>query len=222
MKKFISLLLILVLSLSITAPGISYAATIKLNKSKLQLTINETFNLKLNNTTKKATWSSSNKSIVKVSMDGKIKAINVGQATITAKLGSKKYTCKVTVKYDVDNMIVETYNWVVGIWNDSFCDIYHYLEDGYDSYGQKLDIGKSISNADKYMSQIDIYDDFIDYLRKDDYYSDLTNLWDKTKVEVNYLYGRIKDETPTACDENYDFNYHNFQDYMYEFMDIAY
>lgn len=43
------------------------------------------------------TWSSSNKKIAKVSRNGDVVALKKGTATITAKLGKKKYRCKVKV-----------------------------------------------------------------------------------------------------------------------------
>jgi hypothetical protein len=54
--------------------------------------------LKLKNNTKKIKWSTSNKKVATVTSKGKVKAKKAGKATITAKVGSKKYTCKVTVK----------------------------------------------------------------------------------------------------------------------------
>ncbi len=50
------------------------------------------------NSNEKITWSSSNKKVVTVDKNGKIKGIKTGTATITAKTASgKKATCKVTV-----------------------------------------------------------------------------------------------------------------------------
>lgn len=75
----------------------SYAATVKLNKTNIVLLKGKTCQLKLYNTSRKVTWSSSNRSIATVSKSGKVTAKNKGKATITAKAGTKKYTCKVIV-----------------------------------------------------------------------------------------------------------------------------
>lgn len=75
----------------------SYAATVKLNKTNIVLLKGKTCQLKLYNTSRKVTWSSSNRSVATVSKSGKVTAKNKGKATITAKAGSKKYTCKVIV-----------------------------------------------------------------------------------------------------------------------------
>ncbi len=98
MKKFLSLLSMLVLCLSLAAPGISYAATIKLNKTSLTLYEGNTYTLKLTGTTKTVKWSTSNKTVATVTSKGKITAVKAGKATITASVSTKKYTCKLTVK----------------------------------------------------------------------------------------------------------------------------
>lgn len=73
-------------------------AAVKLSKTKLTLYVKKSVTLKVKGTKKKATWSSSNKKIAKVSKKGKITAVKKGKATIFAKIGKKKYKCVVTVK----------------------------------------------------------------------------------------------------------------------------
>ncbi len=70
----------------------------KLNKTKLTLAVGKTAKLKVKNTKKKVKWSSSKKKIASVSKKGKVKGKKAGKTTITAKVGSKKLKCKVTVK----------------------------------------------------------------------------------------------------------------------------
>ncbi|MDY2790874.1 MAG: Ig-like domain-containing protein [Lachnospiraceae bacterium] len=78
---------------------------IKLNKTKLSMVLNSSYQLKATvlrktATNRKVTWSSSNKKVVSVSSTGKCKALRVGKAkiTVTAKDGSKvKATCVITV-----------------------------------------------------------------------------------------------------------------------------
>lgn len=48
-------------------------------------------------TTQKVKWSTSNKKVATVNSKGKITAKNVGKASITAKVGKKKYICKINV-----------------------------------------------------------------------------------------------------------------------------
>lgn len=71
---------------------------VKLSKSKLTLYVGSAKTLKLKGTKKAPKWSSSKKSVASVTKKGKVKAKKQGSAVITAKLGKKKYKCKVTVK----------------------------------------------------------------------------------------------------------------------------
>lgn len=71
---------------------------IKLSKTSATLTEGKYLQLKITGTSKKITWTSSNKSVATVSSKGKVTAKGKGTATITAKIGSKRYTCKLTVK----------------------------------------------------------------------------------------------------------------------------
>ena len=73
-------------------------AKVKLNKTRLTLRVGKTYKLKLKNNKKKIKWSSSKKKVATVSKKGKVKAKKAGTARITAKVGKKKYVCKVTVK----------------------------------------------------------------------------------------------------------------------------
>lgn len=68
-----------------------------LNYTKKSLKKGQTFNLKLMGNSKKVKWSTSKKSVAKVTSKGKVKAVGAGKATITAKVGSKKYKCAITV-----------------------------------------------------------------------------------------------------------------------------
>ena len=73
-------------------------AKVKLNKKKLVLTVGKKAKLKVKGTKKKVKWSSSKKKIATVTKKGVVKAKKKGSAKIVAKIGKKKYTCKVVVK----------------------------------------------------------------------------------------------------------------------------
>ena len=70
----------------------------KLNKTSLSLYTGQSYQLKFSGTTRKATWSSSNKFIAAVSKSGKISAKKPGTIYITAKINGVSYKCKLTVK----------------------------------------------------------------------------------------------------------------------------
>ena len=78
-------------------------SSISLDSSSLDLTIGDTYRLKAtvspsNATNKTVTWTSSNGTVASVDNDGNVKALKVGNATITAKSGSVSATCNITVK----------------------------------------------------------------------------------------------------------------------------
>ena len=78
------------------------AESITIDKTELSLTIGETEKLTAtvlpeDVTDKTVTWSTSDASIATVDAEGNVKAIAVGEATITATCGDKSATCKVTV-----------------------------------------------------------------------------------------------------------------------------
>ncbi len=68
-----------------------------ISKSKVTVKAGKTATLKVLGTKDKVKWSSGNKKVATVK-DGKITAVMKGTAVITAKVGSTKLTCTVTVK----------------------------------------------------------------------------------------------------------------------------
>ena len=98
MKKTLFLVMAVLIAVSFL-PKNTEAATVRLDQKKFTLTEGERFTLTLKGTGKKATCTSSNKSIATVTKKGcNVVAKKAGKVTITAKVGSKKVKCKVTVK----------------------------------------------------------------------------------------------------------------------------
>ena len=105
-KKLASLMLF-VLTLSLVSPVVlpiemnativEAATKIKINKTKLTLYVDKTSTVKISGTEKSVKWSSSKKAVAIVSANGKVTAKKKGITTITAIVGDKKYTCKITV-----------------------------------------------------------------------------------------------------------------------------
>lgn len=80
-------------------PGVEITAeAAKINKKSATLIKGKTLQLKVSGANGKITWSSSRKSVATVNSKGKVTAKKKGTATITAKIGKKKYTCKVRVE----------------------------------------------------------------------------------------------------------------------------
>ena len=105
-KKLICKLLVALLILNLFPSNSAIAASkIKLNKSKITIKVGQSKKIKIvgaNKTHKKTRWKTSNKKIAKMSAvkndSVKITAVREGKAQITAQIGNKKYSCKITVK----------------------------------------------------------------------------------------------------------------------------
>lgn len=96
-KRKITLLTITVMLMCVLL-AMPVSAAPKISKKKATMTVGQTLQLKVKGTKKKVKWSSNKKSVATVSAKGKVKAKKAGKATITAKVGKKKYSCEVTVK----------------------------------------------------------------------------------------------------------------------------
>lgn len=88
-----------------------------LSEKSKKLTIGKSFILTLKNTKSSVKWSTSDKKVAAIKKISKYKykvtAKKYGTATITAKVGNKKYTCKVTVPKKVSQLKIkekEIYN----------------------------------------------------------------------------------------------------------------
>ena len=73
-------------------------AVVKISATKKTMYKGYTYKLKVTGTNKKIKWSSSDKSKATVNSKGKVYVKKNGKVTITAKVGGKKYNCKVTIK----------------------------------------------------------------------------------------------------------------------------
>lgn len=76
----------------------SKASAVRLKDTSATVYYKDTVTLKVLNTEKTVTWSSSNTKIAKVSSKGVVTGVSLGSCTITAKVGSKTLKCKITVK----------------------------------------------------------------------------------------------------------------------------
>ena len=104
------------LATAASAMNADAAGKTKLSKKKITVKVGKTKKLKVKNLKgKKVKWKTSNKKVVKIKKTGKktvvkLKGKKAGTAMITAKIGNKKYKCKVTVKAAKDNTSNNTNN----------------------------------------------------------------------------------------------------------------
>ncbi len=96
MRRFLYGVLVILLCV-VGLSGQPAQAKTRLNKTKLTISVGQKVTLKVKGSRKKVKWSSSNKKVATVNQKGKVRAKKAGKATITAKIGKKKYRCKITV-----------------------------------------------------------------------------------------------------------------------------
>lgn len=113
-QKMLVLLLIFAMALSLL-PQSALAAKkkVKLNKKTVTVNVGKTVKIKLQNNKKKVKWTvTSGKKNVALSKKKKtgvtIKGMKAGKAKVQAKVGKKKYVCKVTVKNKTNKSSVAT------------------------------------------------------------------------------------------------------------------
>ena len=103
MKRILTVVLTLALLITMmpsNLTGVNAKTTTRLSSKKIVLQVGKTKKLKVKNKPAgvKVVWKSSKKKVATVSKKGKVKAKKPGKTTITAKVGKKKYKCKVIVK----------------------------------------------------------------------------------------------------------------------------
>lgn len=137
------------------------------------------------------------------------------------KAESSSVSASATEKTDI--RLNDVTSWATGkIWNDGFCDIYHYVESGTNSVGEQMDIDFTVSNLKIAMEKKDEYNAFIHTL--DDSVPEqaqLINAWDKMMEQTDILYTKAITDTPRPSDETYEFNTDLFKQYFDTFYEVA-
>ncbi|MFA9376207.1 MAG: Ig-like domain-containing protein [Lachnotalea sp.] len=213
--KTIMALLVITLCMSIIIPDIvpstnaistvNAATKITLNSTKLTMVKKDSYSLKITGTKRKANWTSINKSVVTVSKNGKVKARGNGKATIIAKVGKKKFKCEVevTTKKKIDAKLSKIYTWTCSdIWNNGFCNIYHYIEDGNGYSGQQINIDKTISKLNSALKKKSSYNKYVNSLTNKKYIKYIKS-WNIINSEVDIPHKIIKETKPVASSNSY-------------------
>lgn len=90
-----------------------------------------------------------------------------------------------------NDVLFEISNYVTGdLWNDGFCEISHYLEDGRGATGQEIDIDFTKSQLEKAMTKKAGYDEYIAGLNDD--YKDIKDVWSKLSSQIDSIYQEVK------------------------------
>ncbi len=198
MKRLLSVILILVLATA--SPVVARAQeNISISVKKMELVHGDTFTLKLLNAKEKTTivWNTTNKNVATVSSEGVVSADNCGKAIITAKVGSKKYTCKITVIENINNMRpYDAYNFAsLDIIGYGFFVLDNYTRFGECSYGE--DFNTTIENLEKNMTKLLQYNDKIIAMEGEEY-DDFKSAWKLVYNELNSLYNEMANNPPTT------------------------
>ena len=90
-------------TIKVTIGGKTYSCRVTvetpaISTTKYTMIKGTTYTLSMKGNTQKVTWSSSNKKVATVNSNGSVTAIGKGTATIKATIGSKTYSCTVTVE----------------------------------------------------------------------------------------------------------------------------
>lgn len=216
MKKVKKLLTVVALSFSMLTTSIvaqsivgtqetAQAATIKLNKKNVILTIGKSTKLKVTGTKKKVYWYSDDYTTATVSSKGTVKAVGTGKTWIYANVGNKTLKCKVTVKdffsakdaeTNTSKKIYKSNGWMYVILKNN----YKYPEDidakcyFYDSKHKPIDTRECkcyfLEKGREGLFAVPLPDDYASYeinydFSKSIYFSENKSLLDKVEVESN-------------------------------------
>ncbi len=101
-KKSIFRIILFIVLIVVLQPSVSAEAKTKISKSSVTLGIGKTYDLRITDTKKKVSWSASKKAVTvkkltKTGTKARVKAVKAGKAVVTAKIGNKRYRCKVNV-----------------------------------------------------------------------------------------------------------------------------
>ena len=149
------------------------------------------------------------------------------ETTTASAIASSESTSAATSKVDEvdeDINLSSICSWVTSkIWNDGFCNIYHYVESGKDAIGQEMDIEFTIDNLKIAYAKKDAYNDYIQSL--DDSIPEqaqLINAWNKMNEQIDILYKKVTTELPRPADKTYEFKYSLFKQYFDTFYDLCF
>lgn len=101
MKIGRKLLVVIAMFILVLSCSTNCSAAAKISNKTLSLTVGQKKTLKVTGNYNPVVWISSKPSVASISSKGKVTAKKVGNATITAVFGTKKLTCKVTVKSNI-------------------------------------------------------------------------------------------------------------------------
>lgn len=133
-----------------------YSCTVKVKErpelvKKTAICVGQERHLSVTGTSKKPSWKSSDKQIVKVNRNGVVKGLKQGSAKITAKVGRKKLTCKVKVGAAINPVTIN-----LEVDNSGFMQV-NYLADEIYAKVSDSSIAKAVIGETNYDSDVNCY-----------------------------------------------------------------
>jgi len=87
----------LIMALCLTLTPNTASAAVKISKKNATMEIDSTLKIKISGTKSKVSWKSSKSAVASVSSDGAVTAKKEGQATVSATVDKKQYSCVIKV-----------------------------------------------------------------------------------------------------------------------------
>ena len=116
-------------------------------------------------------------------------------------------------------LISEVENWLIGdIWNDGFCELQWYYEDGTSATGGTLDAELTIKQLAKAMEKKADYDTKMAALPEE--YSEVVELWEKVSEQIDVLYAAVQEQGTSRNGAGLDVDV--FYQYFEAFEDAVY
>lgn len=122
-----------------------------------------------------------------------------------------------TVSGNPKDVLYEIDSWLIrDVWNNGFCDFYHYEYDGLSSTGESIDINYALQSFKNAYKKKAGYEAYINSLSDD--YATLKTAWEKLSSESDKLYKHFENGVvQTGNETNTDF----FVQYRDAFSDYA-
>ena len=120
----------------------------------------------------------------------------------------------ITSENTIDKLNYIYGHFLIPLWNEGFYEISSYVQD--DTGTNTLDLEYTLIKIDNMMKSYDEHKNYINSL-DDGEYSYIKYIWSKIQTIIDTLYSKLKSETPTLGNVNYDFNTDNFSTYITDF-----
>lgn len=216
MKRIVTCLLMLTLLLT-AIPTTTVQAAIKISETKIELVESDTFTLKLTGTDDTIIWNTTKKSVATVTSEGVVTAGHVGKAKITAKVGKKKYVCKVIVVKRISNIKPsDAYRFITyDIW-ELIAVLDNYTRYGDSSFGD--DFETTLKKLDDNIVKLSKYNDSVNAFEGEEY-DDFKTAWTELYDSIMGIYNDFDENPPGVGHKDSWIDLEKFQKLLHKLSD---